>query len=191
MHGLLVAGIAMNAHSDSRNLAALEPDFRAAVEKLLAACDQRGAILKPFFTVRGPGVQAKLWCQSRTAAQISAQKSALTQAGAGWLAGLLDVRWAGTGPQVTNALPGLSWHQWGEAIDCYVEGERKEAIWNVRHAGYRIYAEEAKRLGLEAGALWTRFPDAVHVQWRAEGSPLRTGMSWAQIDAAMRKKFSS
>ncbi|MDX2270281.1 MAG: M15 family metallopeptidase [Bryobacter sp.] len=175
----------------SRDLSLLQPAFREKVELLLERCADQGAVLKPFFTVRGPAVQAKLWCQSRSPLQIQAQANALEAAGASWLASLLQVSFAHTGPKVTNALPGLSWHQWGEAIDCYVAGPQGQAIWNARHPGYRLYAETAVELGLEAGGLWKRFPDAVHVQWQAHGSPLRAGLTWAEIDSTLRARFSA
>jgi hypothetical protein len=180
----------MKPFEESRELAALSADFAPKAQALLQACALRGAIMRPFYTMRGPGVQAKLWCQSRTSEQIEKQIQALRSVGAAWIAGLLDVKWAKTGPAVTNALPGLSWHQWGEAIDCFVLGSDGKAIWDARHASYRIYAEEAKKLGLEAGGQWLRFPDAVHVQMRLASSPLKAGMSWAEIDAEMKLRFS-
>ena len=180
----------MKPFEESRDLAALCADFAPQAQALLDACASRDVRMRPFFTMRGPGVQAKLWCQSRTAAQIEKQIQSLRWAGAHWLAGLLDPTWAKTGPAVTNALPGMSWHQWGEAIDCFVLGEDGNAVWDARHASYRVYAEEARKLRLEAGGLWLRFPDAVHVQLRQTSSPLKAGMSWAEVDAEMRRRFS-
>lgn len=180
----------MKPFAESREVAALSADFAPRAQALLDACAARGAQMRPFFTLRGPGVQAKLWCQSRSVAQIEKQVAALRLAGAHWLADLLNVQWAKTGPAVTNALPGLSWHQWGEAIDCFVLGADGKAVWDVRNPAYRIYGEEALRLQLEPGVFWPRFSDAVHVQMRTASSPLRVGMSWAEIDGEMRRRFS-
>lgn len=174
---------------ESRDLAFLAPPFRGLAATLLEACEKRGAVMRPFFTVRGPRVQAKLWCQSRTVEQITKAKLQLKAAGAAWLAGQLSELWAKTGPAVTNALPGMSWHQWGEAIDCVAVGRDGKAIWDARSQLYRIYAEEAQRLRLEAGALWSRFPDAVHVQLRNAASPLKDNMTWPQVETAMRQRF--
>lgn len=174
---------------ESRDLAYLEPGFRGLAATLLEACAKRGVAMKPFFTIRGPAVQAKLWCQSRTVAQIVKAGAQLCEAGAPSLATLLGEEWAKTGPAVTNALPGMSWHQWGEAIDCFVVGPEGKAIWDARHMGYRVYAEEAQKLRLEAGGLWPRFPDAVHVQLRGEQSPLKANMTWPQVEAAMKERF--
>lgn len=180
----------MNPATESRDLALLAPGFRGLAATLLEACEKRGVTMRPFFTVRGPAVQAKLWCQSRTVGQIVKAGAELREAGAPWLASQLGEEWAKTGPAVTNALPGMSWHQWGEAIDCFVLGADGKAIWDSRHASYRIYAEEAQKLRLEAGGLWTRFPDAVHVQLRAAQSPLKNNMTWPQVEAAMKERFS-
>lgn len=181
----------MKADISSRDLSLLVPDFQEKVRLLLANCQEKGFILKPFFTVRGPAVQAKLWCQSRKRPQIERQVKALQYAGLTYLPSLFKLEWAGTGPKVTNALPGLSWHQWGEAIDCFVEGPEGQALWNARHPGYKLYAEEAQALGLEAGGLWKRFPDAVHVQLRPASSPLQAGLTWKDIDREMRDRFST
>jgi peptidoglycan LD-endopeptidase CwlK len=175
--------------TESRELTALAAEFAPAAQKLLAACERRGANMRPFFTVRGPGVQARLWCQSRTAAQIEKQIETMRFNGAHWLASLMDIRWAKTGPAVTNALPGMSWHQWGEAIDCFALGANGKAIWDSRDAAYRVYGEAAMSLRLEPGAFWPRFPDAVHVQLRAASSPLKAGISWAEADAEMKRRF--
>lgn len=93
---------------------------------------------------------------------------------------------------MTNALPGASWHQWSEAVDCFwlIDGK---ASWSTRISvggvnGYRVYAEEASALGLDAGGHWTRLRDWPHAQLRRESSPLGT-MTWAEVDLQMRARF--
>lgn len=179
----------MDPAVESRDLALLQPGFRGLAATLLEACEKRGVTMRPFFTVRGPAVQAKLWCQSRTMTQVGHSAAQLRTAGAPWLADLLDIRWAKTGPAITNALPGMSWHQWGEAMDCFAVGADGKVIWDARDLSYRVYAEEAQKLRLEAGGLWLRFPDAVHVQLRAASSPLKDNMTWPQVEVEMRKRF--
>lgn len=179
----------MNAYVDTREISALTESFAQKVERLLMACEARGVVMKPYFTVRGPATQAKLWCQSRSAAEIGRAAEEMRRGGAVWLPSLLKPEFGSRGARVTNALPGASWHQWGEAVDCYVVGPKGEAVWSSENAGYRIYAEEALRLGLEAGFAWKRLRDAVHVQERAAGSPLLSGMSWAEVDAEMVLRF--
>ncbi len=179
----------MDPAIESRDLAMLQPGFRGLAATLLEACEKRGVTMRPFFTLRGPRVQAKLWCQSRTVTQIVRAGAQLRDAGAPWLASQLGEEWAKTGPAVTNALPGVSWHQWGEAMDCFALGADGKAIWDARNSAYRVYAEEAQKLRLEAGGLWLRFPDAVHVQLRAADSPLKDNMTWPQVEAEMKKRF--
>jgi peptidoglycan LD-endopeptidase CwlK len=93
---------------------------------------------------------------------------------------------------VTNALPGLSWHQWGEALDCFwvVDGA---AEWSTRRLvnglnGYHVYADEAKRLELTAGGFFRSLKDWPHVQLDKAGSPLGR-FSILEIDAEMKSRF--
>lgn len=164
----------------------LVPEFRSRVISTLSACARVGFVLVPFFTLRDTLTQAKLWRQSRTADEVRRAVGRLRRDGAPWLAGVLD----GAGPQhgrwATNALPGQSWHQWGEAVDCFVKGENGHAIWAATHPGYAAYATAAREKGLTAGFDWVR-KDAVHVQLRAES--VRDVKTWAEINDAMRSRF--
>lgn len=90
-------------------------------------------------------------------------------------------------------MPGLSWHQWGEAVDCFwsLNGS---AEWSASTKadginGYRIYASFAKDMGLDAGGFWHSFKDWPHVQMRSAGSPISAGMTLAEIDAEMHNRF--
>jgi len=79
------------------------------------------------------------------------------------------------GVKVTNALPGFSWHQWKEAIDCYWLLDGK-AEWSLDKTvdginGYKLYTNIAKDTGLIAGGNWDKFKDYPHVQLK-KGSPL-------------------
>jgi len=179
----------MNAYVDTRDLSALTESFAPIVEALLEACEARGAKMMPFFTMRGPAIQAKLWCQSRTPQEILRQADLMRKAGAPWLASLMRPEFSSRGAHVTHALPGLSWHQWGEAVDCFVVGAKGEAIWNAGNKGYKVYAEEAAKLGLEAGLYWKRLKDAVHVQQKQAGSPLSAGKRWPDIDTEMILRY--
>jgi hypothetical protein len=51
------------------------------------------------------------------------------------------------GPWATNALPGQSWHQYGEAVDCFLVDAQGHAVWESRN-----YA----RFGAvgDAGGIW-------------------------------------
>ena len=67
-------------------------------------------------------------------------------------------------------MPGFSWHQWGEAVDAVwvIDGKAQWSTSKLAEGvnGYRVYAEEAKKLGLTAGGLWTSIKDWPHVQLR-------------------------
>lgn len=161
----------------------LDPDFENRLEQLKRACASRGTKVVVYCTIRTPEEQAKLWRRSRTTKDISKEIHNLVEMGAIYLAQVLrDVGPQQTAPWATNALPGLSWHNWGLAADLYVDVDGA-AIWDSGHAGYRIMAEEAKKLGLESGHFWPK-KDSVHVQ--ANSDRILDKYSWAQVDEAMK-----
>lgn len=156
----------MGAKMTDINELNLNSEFKSKINVVIERCKKEKIIIVPYFGIRDVYVQAKFWRQSRSSLQITKAFDWLKSKNAPWLAKvLMDV-----GPQYgrwcTNALPGFSWHQYGEAIDCFVL-ENDKAIWDVKHPGYRIYAREAELLGLTSGYYW-RKRDAVHVQLRSE-----------------------
>jgi hypothetical protein len=125
--------------------------------------------------------------------QINAAIAMLRQNGASYLADVLDSVGAQNGDEVTKVLPGNSWHQWGEAVDCFWE-VNGEAEWSTVKKvngvnGYQVYAQEATKLQLTAGLLWPRFKDAPHVQYRKDDNPISSGMKWPEIDQTMKERF--
>lgn len=176
----------------SRSIDDLVPQLRARVIALLQNCRLRGIEMRPYETVRTPQEQGKIWRQSRTREQVQRKIHELRNAGAPFLAFCIESVGPQSGRHVTNAVPGLSWHQWGEALDCFwvVDGE---AEWSTTVTinglnGYKVYAEEADRLDLTAGGLWPNFKDWPHVQLRVEGSPARL-FNLEQIDRIMEERF--
>lgn len=117
----------------------------------------------------------------------------LNACGAPYLATVLEQSSPGTGPAVTRSLPGLSWHQWGEAVDCvwWVKGRPEWSTSRIAGGvnGYHAYAEAAQQAGLTAGGLWPHFQDWPHVQQRAHPSPLAAGFSLKSIDDVMKLRF--
>ena len=84
---------------------------------------QRGA-LRPFSSPNRP--HRFLRTPRRSSGGSRAPSRKLPQPSRNWpaqkanfLASVLDGVGPQHGPHVTNALPGLSWHQWGEAVDCF------------------------------------------------------------------------
>ncbi len=170
----------------------LVADMKARAAELLTRCKTRGVEMRPNATLRPPIEQARLWRQSRSGEEIAAKIAELRAKGAPFLAQCLEAAGPQHGAHVTDTPPGLSWHQWGEALDCFwvVDGK---AEWSTQRLvdganGYRVYAEEAQRVGLTAGGHWTRFKDWPHAQLRPVANVLRA-MSLAEIDAQMRARF--
>ena len=97
------------------DLTLLVPAFRPRLETLLANCRARGVEMRPYTGLRTPLEQAKLWRQSRSREQIDAKVAQLRAAGADYLADCIVHVGPRNGDPVTNAVPVLSWHQWGEA----------------------------------------------------------------------------
>ena len=178
----------------SRDLNDLITSFRAPVQQLLNRCQQRGIEMRPYTTLRDPFEQARLWRQSRSREQINRKIQQLREAHAMFLAHCLESVGPQFGDPVTNAAPGLSWHQWGEALDFFwiVNGQAEWSTTKLVNGvnGYRVYAEEAQRLDLTAGGLWSSLKDWPHVQLQAAGSPLGV-FTLTQIDERMHARFGS
>jgi hypothetical protein len=176
----------------SRNIDDLVPQLRGIARTLLENCRTHGIEMRIYETVRSPLEQGKIWRQSRTREQIQAKIRDLRDSGAEFLAFCIESVGPQSGRHVTDAPPGLSWHQWGEAFDAFwvVNGA---AEWSTTRKinglnGYRVYAAEAERLNVTAGGLWPRFKDWPHVQLRTESSPTRL-FTITEIDREMRARF--
>lgn len=170
-----------------KSLADLHPEFKEKLDEVIVQCHQDGFWVVPYMTIRDPWEQAKLWRRSRTFQQCSQMIKDLKTADAEFLAEcFLDVGSQPTAPWATNAIPGLSWHQWGEAADCYIQGKDGSAIWDSAHPGYECYATRAKERGLEAGHFW-KSKDSVHVQFR-KGRVLEM-YSLSEVDSIMIERF--
>ena len=176
----------------SRDVKDLVPELRTKALTLLQNCQNRGIEMRYYQTLRDPFEQARLWRQSRSNEEISQKINEFRGVGADFLAFCLESVGPQFGRPVTNALPGFSWHQWGEAVDAFwvVNGA---AEWSTTKKvnglnGYHVYAEEAQLLGLTAGGLWPKFKDWVHVQLRAANSPLDS-QTIKQISDVMQERF--
>jgi hypothetical protein len=98
----------------------------------------------------------------------------LTSAGALFLAHCLASVGPRSGDPVTNAVPGFSWHQSGEAMDCmwivngFAEWSTTRKVNGVN--GYRTDADEAVGSGSLPAASLPASKDWPHVQLRTAGS---------------------
>ena len=171
----------------------LTPEFSAKASQLLQQCkNNNGIVMHPNEGLRDPFKQARYWRQSRPTSEIQAKIAELKAQGAPFLAHCIDSVGPQHGPHVTNAIPGLSWHQWGEALDCFwlVDGQAEWSTTRLVNGvnGFHIYANVAPDLGLTAGGLWPNFKDWPHVQLNEESSPLGK-FTLQQIDEVMRNMF--
>lgn len=111
--------------------------FRRKMEQLVVNCARRGVDYYAISGMRTPEEQDALFAQGRTR----------------------------TGPIVTKARGGQSAHNFGVAEDFCKDSDRERAglqpDWDAEE--YNILAEEAEKLGLEAGHRW-KFKDSPHVQ---------------------------
>ena len=171
----------------------LTPDFKTKVLQLLAQCkNKEGIEMHPNEGVRDPFKQAIYWRQSRSGSEIQAKINELKAQGAPFLAHCIESVGPQNGPHVTNSIPGLSWHQFGEALDCFwVVNDKAE--WSTTKLingknGFRVYAKLASITGLDAGGLWTSLKDWPHVQLSKAANPLKK-FTLQQIDAKMRERF--
>jgi len=125
-----------------------------------------------YCTVRTAEEQARLWRQGRSWWRILKKIEELTDAGYGFLADILY----SVGPQhvnlkVTNAVPGDSWHNYGEAFDCapWVDGK---VDWDTHNPVWKQIGEFAHDHKLNWGGNWISFKDYPHIQLRKGDTPI-------------------
>lgn len=168
----------------------LVPTFHAKLVQLEARCEIKGVIIRAYFGVRDPVTQCKLWRQSRSDIIVDQKVAELRAEDCNFLADcLVKAGPQGTHPKVTNAIGGLGWHNWAEAMD-YEWIVNGQVNWSTTDGGdangYKILAATTAEVGLHSGIGWG---DNDHVQLRAAGSPIDAGLSMQEIDAAMNVKF--
>lgn len=130
------------------SLANLYPPFRELVETLQANCLARGAQYYATSAYRSVEEQNGLYALGRTKPNVDATDE------------------KPLGNVVTKARGGQSFHNHAVAIDFALDKDTKreglQPNWSPE--AYKILAEEAVKLGLEAGANWTSFKDYPHIQ---------------------------
>lgn len=173
----------------SRDIEDLVPAFRGSVRQVLEACKAQGVIIVPTFTVRSPIEQAILYRQSRTMDVISKKIQFLHDQKADYLADVLRDVGPRNGNWATNALPGASWHQFGEGFDgAWKVGDTIE--WSTTKLingenGYRLYAQKAEEFGLTS--LGPSIGDWAHIQLRKED--VTDIYTWKEINDRMKERF--
>lgn len=174
----------------SRDLNALDPEFREEVDEVLVLCKRKAITMIPFFTDRDVYTQAKLWRQSRSSYEIKTAIKMLQKNEAHFLAKVLEEVGPRYGRWATNSLPGLSFHNYGLAVDCFAlvgTSNGKIVEWSSDHQYYHIYAMEAVSVGLTAGHFWIGNQDSCHVQ--KYSCRVLDMHNWKEIDKKMREKY--
>lgn len=173
-------------------LSTLESEFAEKITIILNNCEQLGATFVLRSGNRNTFTQAVYWRRSRSNEEIDEKIKMLQNEQADFLAYCLYSVGEQQGPYVTDALPGLSWHQYGLAVDCAWILDSKvcwdnENLYNGIN-GYEILAEEAKKTGICSGHEWKDFRDSGHLQANFYTSPLAI-YSLEKIDELMQAKY--
>lgn len=155
----------------------LNRSFRSVVNLVLEECEKEGIKMVPYKTFRSPEEQAKLWRQSRPTWKIRNRIQKLRNYGLEYIPDIIENVGPSSGPHATNAIPGMSFHQFGHAVDCYWEIEPGKAEWSTVKKvdgknGYEVYANIAKKYGLESGHFWS-FRDSPHIQSFNVSNPMK------------------
>ena len=152
----------------SRRLEDLVPEVQAMAKEHILRCADAGFELLIYCTLRDAHEQARLYRQSRTKEQVQKKMDQLTTRGFPALAKILkDVGPQKSGPKVTNAGPGESFHQYNRAYDC-VPVLQGKPIWGTGGEGAAIWdkvGKLGKKCGLEWAGDWTSFREFPHFQF--------------------------
>jgi peptidoglycan L-alanyl-D-glutamate endopeptidase CwlK len=159
----------------SRKLEDLVPELREKAAIIQQACKEAANFdLLIYCTFRSLEEQARLWRQSRSRQEINQKQDSLANLGFTFLAGILEEVGPQYGDHVTNAAPGESWHNYGEAFDACPVLNGKLA-WNYLKAKpyWDAYGEAVKQAGLYWAGYWANFREYPHAQLRSGGNPLK------------------
>jgi hypothetical protein len=132
---------------ESRDLSLLDEELQEKFAALRERCRLGGILLEVALTIRGPAAQARDWCRSRSVAEVAGTRNSLSGR-CPTIASLLRDEYAAWGPQATDNLPGNDWHQWGQALDVFVD-VGGTAVWSGSlHYVVNLIAEELGFFGM-------------------------------------------
>jgi peptidoglycan LD-endopeptidase CwlK len=148
----------------SRSIDDLAPQMQVKADMFLQICDNVGLDVLIYCTLRPLAEQAKLYRQPRSTAKIRATAQRLRNAfERPDLADILMDVGPQQGPDVTNAAPGMSLHNYGLAFDG-VPMIGGKPMWDSRHDSWQLYGECAREAGLVWAGDWTTFVEYPHCQ---------------------------
>ena len=158
----------------SRKLTDLTPNVQDKAEKIKMFCNVRGLDILIYCTLRTLEEQAKLYRQSRSFAIIERKIEELNRMGFDFLANILIDVGSQSGPHVTNAGPGESWHNYAMAFDG-VPVVGGKALWQYeanKHL-WALYGLAIRESGMFWAGDWENFKEFPHAQARPEPNPLK------------------
>ena len=149
--------------------------FWQTCEELIKKMEDDGYTIRLVSGKRTPREQAKIWRNGRASYLIKSTIKNLRDKKQDAIADLVE----DVGPQMgkhvlTQTLPGYSWHNWGEAIDVWVNDDASGSEVN-----YQPLAIAAKALNLTPG-YYFHFRDPGHIQQNS--FEIRQRFSDAQVN---------
>lgn len=141
------------------------PEFRDGIDRLITLCSNSGLVVRLSSGLRTPLEQAALWRKGRAIEVIQQKICWLRDKDCDYLANCLLAVGPQDGEWVTNALPGDSWHNWGEAADFLCFDIKGSPINSGDDPVYEDFQRLIPLAGLNNyGPNWKK--DAGHVQLR-------------------------
>ena len=158
----------------SRSLDDLTPEGKVAAEKMTQLCKDVELDILIYCTLRPLEEQAKLYRQSRPWSEIKSKILKFNNRGFNFLGDILDGVGPSSGPHVTNAGPGESWHNYGKAWDAVPLIGGKPA-WSYTKAKneWDGYGEAVRLAGAFWAGDWVGFREYPHAQIEKGGNPLK------------------
>ena len=141
----------------------LNSEFLEKIKLVISKMETVGYSIQPQSGFRSLLEQGKLWRQGRPLSVIKEKIRELRAAQCDVLADAIE----DAGPQMknvicTHTIPGYSWHNWGQALDVFVNNDPSGC-----DELYGVLADKAVALGLTSGFNFKRFKDPGHLQLSA------------------------
>lgn len=167
----------------------LIPKAKTKALQVQAICRKEyGFELLIYCTLRSLEEQARLFRQSKTREEVNAKIKDFKKRGFGFLANIITKVGPCTGPTVTNAAPGESWHNYGEAWDAVPLIAGKPA-WNYSGGAKKLwdaYGAAVRKVKMYWAGDWKTFKEYPHAQMRSTGNAL-SGRTSEEVQAALKK----
>lgn len=159
----------------SQTLCGLTARTKQKALRVQKSCAQNGLQILIYCTYRSLEDQARLYRQSRMRKEIEEKMREFRSRGYGFLADVIERVGPCSGPHVTNAAPGESWHNYGKAFDA-VPTLCGKPIWNYQGQGKKYwdaYGCAVRKAGLYWAGDWKSFREYPHAQLSNVSNPLK------------------